>query len=230
MSFSPGYRATHSASGDLFGAWGSLWLTAFIAISMVTMVFAVLERVQSKSRFLEDWEPRKLPQVRNVKQIPRTSAVIEIVANLVFITWWVSSMWSQTIFERSGVRIMLAPLWRVVFWAFLLLALANVALAAVNLFRPYWTRLRGWCRLVLDVAGAVTMCWLCKAHLLTAISAPHLSSLRATEIANAINTYMAKSFPFVVIAFLLIIVLTDVVRLIRLGESAFRRTLKHSAA
>jgi hypothetical protein len=222
MSFDPHYRATHSVASDLIVAWGPFWLTTLTAIGIVTIVFAALERAQSKSKFVEDWEPRKLPPVRNVKLIPRFGSVMELGANLVFIVWWVNSMWSQTIFAQSGVHIVLAPAWRSFFWAFLLLAIANLTLSGVNLFRPYWTTLRGGIRLALNGAGSVVFCWLLKAHLLAEISAPNLSSSRAAEIMNAINTNMANSFPFAVMACLLILVLADVGRLVRLRTSTAR--------
>jgi D-alanyl-D-alanine-carboxypeptidase/D-alanyl-D-alanine-endopeptidase len=222
MIFDPGYRAAHSVGGDLMGAWGSFWLTAFTALGIVTIVFAVLERVQSKSGFLGDWKPRKLPPVRNARQISRSSSVFELAAHLVFMVWWVNHMWFQTLFERSGVRIVLAPTWRAFFWAFLLLALANAVLSAVNLFRPYWTRFRGAVRLALNCAGSVGFCWLLKAHLLAEISAPHLSSARAVEITNAINTNLSRSFPFAVMACVLIIALADVGRLVRLRAGRSR--------
>jgi hypothetical protein len=40
--------------------WTSFWPMAFFMIGSVTCVFAVLERVQAKSHFLEQWDPRKL--------------------------------------------------------------------------------------------------------------------------------------------------------------------------
>ncbi len=60
MIYDPGFRAKHSG-GTLIGAlgsvWGPLWLAAFCACGVVTIVFAVLERAQTKSGFLEDWDP-----------------------------------------------------------------------------------------------------------------------------------------------------------------------------
>src|ERR1700730_6824596 len=149
MTLNPHYRATHSISGVLIGGWGSFWLTAFFMIGMVTTVFAILERKQSSSSFLEHWEPRKLPPVRNPRHIPRSGSVLELAANLVFIVWLVNGMWSRTIFDLSGVRIVLAPAWQIFIWAFLLLTLAQVALSAVNLLHPYWTPLRSSIRLLL---------------------------------------------------------------------------------
>ncbi len=81
MIYDPGFRAKHSG-GTLIGAlgsvWGPLWLAAFCACGVVTIVFAVLERAQTKSGFLEDWDPRKLPAVRDPNQISRASSIFEL--------------------------------------------------------------------------------------------------------------------------------------------------------
>lgn len=216
MSLDPGYHSAHSVAGALIGVCVRIWLTALIEVGVVTIIFAVLERLQSQSRFLENWDPRRLRPVHDPNRIPRYSSTFELAAIAVFIVWWVSSLWSQTIFDRASIRIVLTPAWRIFFWTFLLLALANIGLSAVNLFRPYWTRLRSGIRLAVDCAGSGVFCWLLKAHLLAEISAPHLSSARAAEIANSININMSRSFPVVVIACVLIVALADVGRLVRL--------------
>jgi hypothetical protein len=226
ISFNPRYRAAHSVSGDLFGGWGSFWLTAFFMIGIVTTVFAVLERKQSWSSSLEHWEPRKLPPVRNPMHIPRSDSVVELAANLVFIVWCVDRMWSRTVFDFSGVRIVLAPGWQVFVWAFLMLALLQVVLSAANLLHPHWTPLRSGSRLVLDVAGSAAFCWLLKAHLLAGISAPDLSPEKAAAVVNAINTYMARSFPIAVVACVMIVGLADVGRIVRLGRASRARLIQ----
>jgi hypothetical protein len=220
MTFNLHYRAVHSIGGDLLGGWGSFWLTAFFTIGIVTTVFAILERSQPSSGFLDNWEPRKLPPVRNPTQIPRSASVLELAANLVFIVWWVQGMWSRTIFNLATVRIVLAPAWQVFFFAFLILALAQVALAAVNLLHPHWTPLRGVSRLFLDAAGSAVFCWLLKAHVLVEISAPNLSPEKAASLSNAINTYMARSLSLAVIACVVVVALADVGRLVRLGKTS----------
>ncbi len=188
MLLDPIYRSPHAVTAYLTRAWPTFWNATFIAIGVVTAVFAVLERVQSKTRFLENWDPRKLPPVRDPNRIPRFNPILELTANLVFAVWWVSGMWSQIIFDRAGVRIVLTPAWHGFFWAFLFIAMANIVLAAVNLFRRYWTWPRASIRLVLDSASAVACCWLFKANLLAEISTPQLAPTKAAEIVNAINT------------------------------------------
>jgi D-alanyl-D-alanine-carboxypeptidase/D-alanyl-D-alanine-endopeptidase len=216
MTFDPSYRSSHSLAGDLIGGWGSFWITAFIAIGVVTVVFALLERVQSKSNFLADWDPRRLPVSSDPVRIGRSRSTVGLAASVVFIFWWVTGMWPQTIFDRAGVRIVLAPEWRTYFWAFVLLALANIALAAVSVSRPYWARVRGIARLLIDAAGSAVICWFFKAHILAEIIAPNLSAERAAAISISINEYMSRAFPFAVIACVLVVALTDARRLVRL--------------
>jgi len=216
MSFDPAYRATHSVSDDLISSWGSVWITSFMAIGIVTAVFAVLERAQTKPAFLENWDPVKLPAVRDVRQIPRFSSVMGVAANVLFLAWWVKGKWSLTVFDQSGVRIVVAPIWQSFFWAILVLCLAVIVLFSVNLVRPQWTRLRAGIQLALDCTGSAVFCWVLKAHILAEISAPNLSAGRAAEIVDAINTNMARSFPFAVAACVLIVALADVGRLYRI--------------
>jgi hypothetical protein len=224
----PSYRSAHSVLTDVAQAWPSFWTVTFFTIGAVTIVFAVLERVESKKKFLETWDPLKLPPVRDPNRIPRLNSIIELTANLVFLVWWVSGMWSHIIFDRAGVRVVLMPAWRAFFWTFLVIALGNIALASVNLRRRHWTMLNAGIRLVLDSAGAVAFCWLLKAHVVAEISSPQLSPAHAAEISNAINTYMAKSFPFAVLACLLIVSLSGIPRLVRLRTG--RRHLIQSVA
>lgn len=217
-------RSARSPVGALIGhAWGTLWLTTLTVFGAVTLVFALFERFTPN--FREDWNPSKLPAVRAARdpyRIPRVNSTFQFAANLGFLAWWATDMWSTTIFDRDGVRIVLAPVWKFFLWTFLVLAFANVILAAANLVRPYWTWLRASLQLALTVAGAAAFCWLCKAHVLAQIALPNLSPSRAAEIVNAINLDLAHSFPFAVMASVLIIALSDVGRLIRLRASHWR--------
>jgi hypothetical protein len=126
MRFDRGYRAQHGptllqAAGSL---WGSLWFTAFICAGVVTIVFAVLERSQGKSGFLAEWDPGKLPAVRDPNQISRATSIFEVVANAVFCLWWID-MWPRFAAGIPELRITLAPAWRYFYWGALFVALAQ---------------------------------------------------------------------------------------------------------
>src|SRR5438552_1241884 len=127
--FDPRFQAD---IGRTFGPlWGTFWVTTFVALGAVTLVFAIIERVQPQ--ILENWNPRCLPPVRDPNRIPRLSSTVELAANLAFAVWWTTNMWSTIVFDRARVRIVLAPVWKDFLWAFLLIAVANILLAAINL-------------------------------------------------------------------------------------------------
>src|ERR1700730_1796734 len=173
LIFNSGYAAKfagHSGVEILGSLWAQLWGTAFLAAGTVTLVFAILERVQRKSHFLEEWNPRKLPPVNNPNVISRFNSIVELAVNLLFCLWWTAHMSSNLVLNQVNLRISLAAAWRDFFWGFLIIAQVNIALAAANLLRPYWTAGRASVRLLSDIAGSVLFCWLMKSNLLVEIA------------------------------------------------------------
>jgi hypothetical protein len=230
MSLSSSYRAEHASAGwfhAIASAWGALWSTAFMALATVTLVFAILERVQAKSRFLDQWNPRKLPPLRNPRQIPRAGSPIEVVVNLVFAGWWIRLMSSPVILDRPEIRIILSPVWRYFFWGFLLLAFVNSALAVINFARPYWTVPRASVRLITDGTAAGLFCWmsLLKLNALVAITIPKFPPAQMLTITNAINLAMARAFPFLLVA-AVVIVMVDAYRIFRVKNPTPAAPLK----
>ena len=218
MWLSPSHRAPQTATDRLAAigvAWSTWWFIALVLVGAVTAVFAVLERVQAKSKFLENWDPRKLPAVRDTNQIPRSASLIEAAANVTFLIWWAASMSSPVVVDRPEVRIVLTPQWEYFFWSFLSLAIANTLLAGVNLVRPYWTRVRAALRLASDVLGAALFCWMLKASILAEITVANVSTARTVEITNAINLWAARALPIAVLAGVIIAV-ADVHRILRI--------------
>jgi hypothetical protein len=217
MVFNPANRIARSGGGwigALGEAWGGLWLAAMIAIGTVTMIFAVLEKAQAKSGLLEQWDPGKLPAVRDPNRIPRSNSAIELVANIVFCSWWITFMGSQVVLDRFDVRITLAPIWHSFFLSFLVLAVANVASAAVNLLRPYWTRPRAGVRLATNLMGSALFCALCRSDIVADISVAGVTPANTLEITHAINRVMGQAFPLAV-AVGLVVLAVDIRRIVR---------------
>jgi hypothetical protein len=199
--------------------WSSFWAMAFFAVGTVTMVFAVIERVQARSGFLEQWDPLKLPPVRDRNKIPRSGSMIEVTANLVWCIWLIAGIGHGTSLHFSELTITLSPAWRYFFYGFLLVALINTISSATNLFRPHWTVGRASVRLITDGLGSALFCWFLKSGILVAISVPGIDPVKAAHIAAAINWWTVKMFPFAVVA-CVIIALTDVYRIIRVRTKA----------
>jgi hypothetical protein len=223
ISFSSSYRAQHISAGwfiAIASAWSALWSTAFMALATVTVVFAALERLQAKSRFLDQWSPRKLPPVRNPNHISRTGSLIEVVVNLVFAYWWIRLMSSPVIVDRPEIRIVLSPVWRYFFWGFLILAFVNAAMAIINLERPYWTVSRAGVRLITDGTAIGLFCWmsLLKVSDLAIITVPKINPAQMQTLTNAINLAMSRAFPFLLVAGV-VILLTDAYRIFRVQNT-----------
>ena len=114
-------------------------MNALITIGLATIVFAILERFQARSHFLDDWNPLKLPPVRDPNQISRASSIFELALALVFFIWWALYASSRVINFGGAVRIELGIQWFWFFTGYLVLFLANAALAVFNLLHPHWT-------------------------------------------------------------------------------------------
>jgi hypothetical protein len=179
-----------------------------------TLAFAIIERSGVKLQGLDTWSPRRLPPVRDPNRISRFGSLFEIAAAMVFNVWFVSIFWPGPAIDFYGVRITIAPVWQVFFWSFLFLAAANVAIAGVNLFRPYWTRLRASLRLVADGLGAGLFCGLLNAQVLAGISASSLPAPKAIELTNLINLWMARALPWAIVM-TFVILSFDVYRIMR---------------
>ncbi len=169
-----------------------LWTAAFTTVGIITVAFVVLQRIEVRTHFLDNWNPRQLPPVHNIRKISRVSSATEVLVCLVTAVWWIGWAWSPDIF---GVRFTFAPVWVYFFWGFLLITVANTALSAVNLTKPYWTAARASCRLAIEVSGSALFCWLLQANAIASLSIAHVEASRSLQIRNAIQFWLNRMFP-----------------------------------
>jgi hypothetical protein len=157
--FVPSYRDAHPGFA-LFETLGSLATTIVFAFAAITLGFAVAERSQRRSSDRNEWDPRRLPKVRDVLKIPRASSLAAIIVDLVFLAWWFAGFGPSFLFSHDGVPIQVSagPVWADFHSRFLVLVaaliLAGAALSGFNFFRPFWTRLRLGIRAAIDGAAA----------------------------------------------------------------------------
>ncbi len=222
MIFDPAYRAeqTHvSWSAAVVSAWSAWCTVAFVAVGLATLVFGILERIQAKSHFLEEWSPRKLPPVRIANEIPRSTSILELALSLLFFVWWALNAAPRILNLGSTVRIELGPQWFWFFSAFLVLAVGNAALAVANLLHPYWTVRRAVLRLLCDGIGALLFCLLLRSHIITSFSASSLTTEKSIEVTHAIDYWMAMAFPWAIVASV-VIAATGIYRIVRVKPLA----------
>lgn len=201
---------------------GHLWTMAFIAAGTVTLIFAILERVQEKSHWLENWDPRKLPPMRKASQNRRTNAAFELAILLLGITWWATNMDTTVISFGETLRITLRQEWIWFFWGYLVQLALSTATAAYSVYRPAFALPHAAIRLFNSVFGCVLFCWLLRADILVSITAPGVTPQRAIEIVDSINQWLVIGFPLGVVTGVVIatIEITKIVMNMRQRRSA----------
>ncbi len=219
LIFDPAYRAAHPGYAQVHNLL-SLWLISLHCFCFATVAFAVIERsADARAKLLENWNPRKLPAVHDPNRIPRSNSLFEIAAVVVFNVWFASVLWPRPAIDLHVAQITLAPVWKSFFWSFLALAAVNLGIASVNLFRPYWTRLRASFRLVADGLGAGLFCWLLRTQVLVRITASGLAPAKAAAATNLISAWMASAFWYS-IAVAVVILALNVRRIVRLNTES----------
>jgi hypothetical protein len=133
----------------------------------ITGVFIAFEYFAPRMnlRFITDWSPRSLPAlVKRSAIIPRADSVAQIIMIGAFILWWQSIPTAPyLLFGPGAAAIALAPVWAELHWPIILLAVAGLVLASVNLASPHWTVTRTRIRLALRAAAFVILLILVRA-------------------------------------------------------------------
>jgi hypothetical protein len=160
--FVPSYRAQHPGF-ELLKTLGTLWQITLYAFAAITIWFAIADKARQRFADRDRWDPRRLPRVRDLRRIPRSSSIGEIVFGVLFLFFWLGALRFPEIIipGATPARLTLGPVWqsfRQGYYApIALLALVSVALAGVNLWRPYWTRLRLGVRAAANAGSAAIL-------------------------------------------------------------------------
>jgi len=206
----------------MVASWPMLWTVAFVTAGVVTLTFASLQFTESKTHFLENWNPRELPRVKDPNKISRANSVAEIACNVAFLLWWLAYISSPVLLDGPAFKLTLAPVRVYFFWGYFVLAVCNIAFASFNLWRPKWTPLRATLRLCADLAGGALFCWLMKANIIGSIYFANVDSGHALVLRDQIHNWLGRSFPFAVIV-VAIVAATDIYRILRVsGKSGIK--------
>ena len=210
--FDPKYRAEGLVT-LMVRTWSELWFGAFVTFGIVTLVFAVLERTQANSGWLEKWDPLKLPKVKDTRRIPRASSVFEVVFGIIAVMWLVELASSGILLNHASIQIALTQAGRGFVWVVTAMSVFGVGMSTVNMFRPFWTRARLGLRVVQDLVSTLVFGLMSRAGALIILSGASIPSAKAVEVNAAVNTWLSVSVA-IVGAICAVITIVDMVRLI----------------
>lgn len=172
------------------------WMGWLYGMAIVTLVFAVVERIPATDKMFQNWNPRRLPPLRPANAIPRSSSVGGILGSLLLLIFWVVEMTPPLTIHLGNLQIATSPGWSFVFWAVLLLSSASFILEMTNLLRPWWSMERGIARLLLDIGGLSVFCWSIQARFVASISWPGATAEEKAFTATHLNMLLAHIFPW----------------------------------
>jgi hypothetical protein len=210
--FDPKYH-TEGWGGLIVRTWSELWFGGFVTFGIVTLVFAVLERTQANSGWLEKWDPLKLPKVKDTRRIPRASSVFEVVIGIIAVMWLVELATSGVLLDHDSFRIALTTVGREFVWILTAMSLFGIGMSAVNMFRPFWTKGRLALRVIQDLISTLVFGLMARAGALIILSGTNIPSAKAAEVNAAVNTWVSI-FVAITAAICAVITIVDAVRLI----------------
>ena len=153
--------ATRSAD-PLWDGLGTAWQSLFMVTGVVTVLFAVYERIGTGGNPLARlrWDPNTLPEpnTSGLPDVPRAVSAIEFVVNVcVLLALWIPS---RSIFAQ--LHLAFGAAWQ----PFVLYCIAACSLIAlqclINLVRPDWVRFREGVRIgtnAILIAGCASALW-----------------------------------------------------------------------
>ena len=130
------------------------WITAtFAAFELCSSFFTV--------NWKKTWSPRSLPVIgKRSFTVSRTESVAQIIFGTVAAVWWQATPNAPFLLLGPAASIIApGPVWTTLHWPILLLILAGVVQACLNLIRPQWTQLR----LAVQAAGLGILCLVLRA-------------------------------------------------------------------
>jgi len=167
--FVPSHRANNPFLTAL-GGWAAMWTNIFIVAGIITLVFAILERVQPAMAALQKWDPRKLPRLSQRKdRVSRVESSFGLVFSVAFIVWWLTlPHYAHFFLDPTGGAIKVNPALHNYYLLPVIPTFVLMVQQCINIFRPHWTWLRAVFMLVSDLLslGVLAAVASCKPYLL----------------------------------------------------------------
>jgi hypothetical protein len=165
--------------GDVFS---TCLLQLFIQLSVVTLIFSIVEKHLAKNPdqwnfggarggFRLDLKVQRdiqrdilLGMECNTREISRFESVSIIIASAVALAWITElQRYPVLILGPAAAFLKLAPIWHQAYFPIVLLTVAEIVRAIINLVRTDWVRFRGIVRVIVNAGGLVVVYFLIKA-------------------------------------------------------------------
>ncbi len=185
---------------DLFS---SVMLQILIQLTAVTAIFAFVEN--RFSRYPHDWNQQDFENnlqaaireriqknlLPKKQEVSRFDSIAVLVATSVALLWF-QSLWAKPflVFGPAASWIAFAPVWHRIYVPVVLIMLAVVVRACVNIAQPDWVRFRDVMAVILNVAGLAVIYVLIFAGTWVIPASNASADPSARHIASAVNQWI----------------------------------------
>jgi hypothetical protein len=174
------------AAQVLAQTWGGLWMSLFVSLGVVTLVFAVLERVGFPAEHIQKWKPEQLPEIRDGQKSMWESA-FEVAAGAIFLLWWVGAVHFPIVGAGPGFRLEPAPVFAQLYWPILVLLSVRLVQNLIEWLRPGWRPIRDILAVLTTVAGLALLAILYRAGHWVTVVATGMPADKTADLAKALN-------------------------------------------
>lgn len=120
---------------------GTFWMLLWTVFGVVTFIFAMLDRTSTRSKFISEWDPRKLPKASHKQPSRKRRDIGAIVFGILYLGWLLLVPdFPFLVMGPPAYFVKFAPVWHSVYPWLIALAVAGILEAAVSLLRglPAW--------------------------------------------------------------------------------------------
>jgi hypothetical protein len=198
------------SSQAFWTVFGHLPSAVVNAVGWITVLFVAIDWTHRRTRLLDNWDPRSLPDIKPERSISRFSSVVEIIFYTLFLLWWVELIRAP---QPAGTVVTLAPVWKSLFWSILTLTLSYIAIAFANLLHPWWTRRRTTFHMAMNLACLLILWIILDAGSWIHISIAQLTAEKGAEL-NHITNLGIKIGLVIAVVITIYEIVTDIRRLV----------------
>lgn len=213
--------AAFSPTGSWPGVFATPVNSLLVSFAIVTVIFAVIEHKGINPAKLASFNPMSLPPVIRHGRIQRSDAVADIIGGLIVIGFFLAGYLSVTTYAlppsivvNNGHmaiqhtlhgHITVSQEWITYWQLVVVIAAAEIAFAAANLFKRYWTLPRIFIRMVLDLCKAAVICWLFSSNVLREFVVQGVDADTVSTLYQLSATFAQYARPIAVVLALIII-------------------------
>ena len=148
-----------------FETWSALSSALFISAAVITLVFAVIERTQSRLQLFEKWSLRSLPPAPKAERpASRTQTIFELICGIGGLLYLLAiPRVPFLILGPAAAFLRPTPIWHSIYLPLILLSLVGLANQGAILARPQWSSLPPAAKLLTTIFGLIVVNFLINA-------------------------------------------------------------------